>query len=85
MSVRELIILGTAAQMPRRERNQSGYLLRWDGEAIFSTRAKAPSASSRWLACQPRRSPGSASLTRMATTAWARRSSAAAPPGPGRA
>jgi ribonuclease Z len=35
MSVRELIILGTAAQVPTRERNHNGYFLRWDAEGIL--------------------------------------------------
>ena len=33
MSVRELVVLGTAAQVPTRQRNHNGYLLRWDGQA----------------------------------------------------
>jgi ribonuclease Z len=32
---RELLVLGTAAQAPTRERNHNGYLLRWDGHAIL--------------------------------------------------
>ncbi|MHA7648644.1 ribonuclease Z [Mycobacterium sp. ML4] len=35
MSVRELIVLGTASQAPTRRRNQNGYLLRWDGEGLM--------------------------------------------------
>ncbi len=35
MSVRELIILGTASQVPSRWRNHNGYLLRWDGEGLL--------------------------------------------------
>ena len=35
MSVRELVVLGTASQVPTRQRNQNGYLLRWDGEGIL--------------------------------------------------
>ncbi|CAL9418731.1 Ribonuclease BN [Streptomyces sp. enrichment culture] len=35
MSVRELIVLGTASQVPTRHRNHNGYLLRWDGEGIL--------------------------------------------------
>ena len=35
MSVRELVVLGTASQVPTRHRNQNGYLLRWDGEGIL--------------------------------------------------
>ena len=35
MSVRELVVLGTASQAPTRHRNHNGYLLRWDGEAIL--------------------------------------------------
>jgi ribonuclease Z len=32
---RELLVLGTAAQAPTRERNHNGYLLRWDGHGIL--------------------------------------------------
>ncbi|OLZ66622.1 ribonuclease Z [Streptomyces sp. IMTB 2501] len=35
MSVRELVILGTASQVPTRHRNHNGYLLRWDGTGIL--------------------------------------------------
>jgi ribonuclease Z len=35
MSVRELVVLGTASQVPTRQRNQNGYLLRWDGEGFL--------------------------------------------------
>jgi len=35
MSARELVILGTAAQVPTRERAHHGALLRWDAEAIL--------------------------------------------------
>ena len=35
MPSRELVVLGTAAQVPTRERNQNGYLLRWDDQAIL--------------------------------------------------
>jgi ribonuclease Z len=35
MSVRELVVLGTASQLPTRERNHNGYLLRWDDEALL--------------------------------------------------
>jgi ribonuclease Z len=35
VSVRELVVLGTASQTPTRYRNHNGYLLRWDGEAIL--------------------------------------------------
>jgi ribonuclease Z len=35
MSVRELVVLGTASQVPTRHRNQNGYLLRWDGEGVL--------------------------------------------------
>ncbi|MEX2627754.1 MAG: ribonuclease Z [Ilumatobacteraceae bacterium] len=35
MSVRELVVLGTASQMPTRVRNHNGYLLRWDGHGIL--------------------------------------------------
>src|SRR5680860_177518 len=34
-AARELVVLGTASQMPTRDRNHNGYLLRWDGEAIL--------------------------------------------------
>jgi len=33
--VRELVVLGTASQTPTRYRNQNGYLLRWDDDAIL--------------------------------------------------
>lgn len=32
---RELVVLGTASQVPTRQRNQNGYLLRWDEEMIM--------------------------------------------------
>ncbi|MFK3981061.1 ribonuclease Z [Micromonospora sp. NPDC050397] len=32
---RELVVLGTASQVPTRQRNQNGYLLRWDDEMIM--------------------------------------------------
>ncbi len=35
MSIRELIILGTAAQVPTRERNHNGYFLRWNTQGIL--------------------------------------------------
>ncbi len=35
MSVRELVVLGTASQVPTRKRNHNGYLLRWDGEGLL--------------------------------------------------
>ncbi|MCV7288706.1 ribonuclease Z [Mycolicibacterium wolinskyi] len=35
MSVRELVVLGTASQVPTRKRNHNGYLLRWDGEGFL--------------------------------------------------
>lgn len=35
MSLRELVVLGTASQTPTRYRNHNGYLLRWDGEGIL--------------------------------------------------
>ncbi|MET7679855.1 ribonuclease Z [Streptomyces sp. NPDC005423] len=35
MSVRELVVLGTASQVPTRHRNHNGYLLRWDAECIL--------------------------------------------------
>jgi ribonuclease Z len=33
--MRELVVLGTASQVPTRSRNHNGYLLRWDHEAIL--------------------------------------------------
>lgn len=33
--MRELVILGTASQVPTRTRNHNGYLLRWDGEGLL--------------------------------------------------
>jgi ribonuclease Z len=35
MSVRELVVLGTASQVPTRYRNHNAYLLRWDGEGVM--------------------------------------------------
>ena len=35
MSARELVVLGTASQVPTRQRNHNGYVLRWDGEGIL--------------------------------------------------
>ncbi|GAA2743543.1 MULTISPECIES: ribonuclease Z [Kitasatospora] len=35
MSQRELVVLGTASQVPTRTRNHNGYLLRWDGEGLL--------------------------------------------------
>jgi ribonuclease Z len=33
--MREVVVLGTASQVPTRHRNHNGYLLRWDDEAIL--------------------------------------------------
>ncbi|MEV5651583.1 ribonuclease Z [Nocardia sp. NPDC052254] len=35
MPVRELVVLGTASQVPTRRRNHNGYLLRWDGDGLL--------------------------------------------------
>ncbi|MFE0175021.1 ribonuclease Z [Streptomyces sp. NPDC059002] len=35
MSVRELVVLGTASQVPTRHRNHNGYVLLWDGQGIM--------------------------------------------------
>ncbi|MFO7562087.1 MAG: ribonuclease Z [Enhygromyxa sp.] len=35
MSLRELVVLGTASQVPTRYRNHNAYLLRWDGEGFL--------------------------------------------------
>ncbi|WP_326599109.1 ribonuclease Z [Streptomyces sp. NBC_01803] len=35
MSARELVVLGTASQVPTRHRNHNGYVLRWDAETIL--------------------------------------------------
>ena len=35
MSLRELIVLGTASQVPTRHRNHNGYFLKWDAEGIL--------------------------------------------------
>lgn len=35
MSARELVVFGTASQVPTRHRNHNGYLLRWDGEGLL--------------------------------------------------
>ncbi|WP_427116940.1 ribonuclease Z [Pseudarthrobacter scleromae] len=33
--MRQLVVLGTASQVPTRTRNHNGYLLRWDGEGLL--------------------------------------------------
>ena len=35
MAARELVVLGTASQVPTRRRTHNGYLLRWDGEGLL--------------------------------------------------
>ncbi|MGW1008934.1 ribonuclease Z [Streptomyces termitum] len=35
MSARELVVLGTASQVPTRHRNHNGYVLRWDGHGLL--------------------------------------------------
>jgi ribonuclease Z len=35
VSARQLVVLGTASQVPTRHRNHNGYLLRWDAEGIL--------------------------------------------------
>ncbi|MFX4291162.1 MBL fold metallo-hydrolase [Streptomyces bohaiensis] len=35
MSPRELVVLGTASQVPTRHRNHNGYFLRWDREGLL--------------------------------------------------
>ncbi len=35
MSVRELVVLGTASQVPARARNHNGYLLRWGDQGVL--------------------------------------------------
>lgn len=35
MSNRELVVLGSASQIPTRQRNHNGYLLRWDDRSIL--------------------------------------------------
>ncbi|MDT0345281.1 ribonuclease Z [Streptomyces litchfieldiae] len=35
MSARELVVLGTASQVPTRHRNHNGYVLRWDTEGLL--------------------------------------------------
>ena len=35
VSLRELVVLGTSSQAATRQRNQNGYLLRWDGEGLL--------------------------------------------------
>lgn len=35
MSLRELVVLGTASQVPTRHRNHNGYLLRWDDHGFL--------------------------------------------------
>ena len=33
--MRDLVVLGTASQLPTRHRNHNGYFLRWDGEGVL--------------------------------------------------
>ncbi len=33
--MRELVVLGTASQVPTRHRNHNGYVLRWDGDGFL--------------------------------------------------
>ncbi|WP_026414459.1 ribonuclease Z [Actinomadura oligospora] len=35
MSVRELVVLGSASAVPTKHRNHNGYLLRWDGQGVL--------------------------------------------------
>ena len=35
MTARELVVLGSGSQVPTRNRNQSGYFLRWDDEGLL--------------------------------------------------
>jgi ribonuclease Z len=35
VSPRELVVLGTSSQVPTRQRNHNGYLLRWDAEGML--------------------------------------------------
>jgi ribonuclease Z len=35
VSARELVVLGTASQVPTRTRNHNGYLLQWDGRGVL--------------------------------------------------
>jgi ribonuclease Z len=35
VAARELVVLGTASQVPTRHRNHNGYFLRWDGEGLL--------------------------------------------------
>jgi ribonuclease Z len=35
VSARELVVLGTSSQVPTRQRNHNGYLLRWDREGLL--------------------------------------------------
>lgn len=44
MSARELVVLGTASQVPTRHRNHNGYFLRWDAEGILFDPGRAHSA-----------------------------------------
>ena len=35
MSLRELVVLGTASQVPTRHRNHNGFFLHWDGQGVL--------------------------------------------------
>ena len=72
LSVRELVVLGTASQVPTRHRNHNGYLLRWDGEGILFDPGEGTQRQMLHAGSPRTTSTGSASRTSTATTrsAW---------------
>ena len=70
MSARELVVLGTASQVPTRYRNHNGYLLRWDDEGILFDPGEGTQRQMMLAGVAVvGRSPASASPTSTATTA----------------
>ena len=56
--VRELVVLGTASQVPTRTRNHNGYLLRWDGEGVLFDPGEGTQRQMTFADVPPRRHPG---------------------------
>jgi len=67
MSAREVILLGTASQVPTRQRNHNALFLRWTTSASSSTPARGRSARWPTRGWRRRRSRTSASRTSTAT------------------
>lgn len=55
MSPRELVVLGTAAGVPTRERNHNGYALRWDDELVLFDPGEGTQRQMLWAGVSPSR------------------------------